>query len=84
MDPLLNAIREKPLSYLPEASLQAFGHFRSGYALRSSMEARPHDWQFDRREFGEWLSARFEVQGADVLNDIRIVSSLSAVLSKRR
>lgn len=40
MDALLSAIRENPLSYLPEVSLVAFQHFRAGYLARSAMGVR--------------------------------------------
>jgi hypothetical protein len=78
MDPLLSSIRRDPLSYLPEVSLRAFGHFRNGYAIRSAMEGKTHDWQYDPRKYWEWLADRFHLEGAGALNDISIVSSFSA------
>lgn len=78
MDPLLSAIRRDPLSYFPEVSLRAFGHFRNGYAIRSAMEGKTHDWQYDPRKYWEWLGDRFQLEGADALNDISVVSSFSA------
>lgn len=77
MDPLLIEIRRDPLAYLPEVSLSAFGHFRSGYGFRCAVEGAPHDWQFDGRAFWEWLAAKYQLKGADALNDISIVSSFS-------
>lgn len=77
MDPLLTAIREKPLAYLPEVSLRAFGHFRGAYGIRCVMEGRPHNWQYDGRAFWDWLADRFELKGGAALNDISIVSSFS-------
>lgn len=78
MDPLLSSIRRDPLSYLPEVSLHALGHFRNGYAIRSAMEGKTHDWQYDPRKYWEWLVDRFQLEGAAALNDISIVSSFSA------
>jgi hypothetical protein len=43
------------------------------------MEGKPHDWQFDRKEFWEWLTSRFQLHGADNIGDTTIVSSFSAV-----
>jgi hypothetical protein len=42
------------------------------------MEGKPHDWQFDRKEFWEWLASRFQLRGADSIGDTTIVSSFSA------
>jgi len=39
------------------------------------MEGKPHDWQFDRKEFWEWLTSRFQLHGADNIGDTTIVSS---------
>jgi hypothetical protein len=78
MDPLLKAIRENPLFYLPDVSLKALMHFRNGFSIRCMMEGKPHDWQFDRKEFWEWLTSRFQLHGADSIGDTTIVSSFSA------
>jgi hypothetical protein len=77
MDSLLCAIRENPLSYLPEVSLKALMHFRNGYSIRCIAEGRPHGWQFDRKEFWKWLVSHFQLRGADSIGDINIVSSFS-------
>src|SRR5438552_549910 len=74
---LLTKIRENPQLYLPETSLQALEHFRNGYASRSAMEGRPHDWGFERREFWKWLNSHFGLQDAQALSDITIVASFS-------
>jgi hypothetical protein len=42
------------------------------------MEDKPHDWQFDRKEFWEGLTSRFQLHGADNIGDTSIVSSFSA------
>jgi hypothetical protein len=55
MDFLLTAIRRDPLAYLPEVSLSAFHHFLTGYVLRCAMEGKPHNWQYNGRNFWEWL-----------------------------
>jgi hypothetical protein len=77
MDPLLQAIRESPLSYLPEISLPAFCHFRDGYTARCAWEGKPHDWQYDRRRFWSWLAERFKLQYAGEIGDQSIVCSFS-------
>lgn len=77
MDPLLRSIRDAPLSYLPQVSLNNFLHFREQYSMRCIMEGKPHDWQFDRREFQEWLCRHFQLEGANTLADTTIVSSYS-------
>jgi hypothetical protein len=78
MDSVLSTIRENPLDYLPEVSLMVFWQFWRGYDFRCAMEMRPHDWQFDRRAFTEWLARRFEVYQAMTLNDIDIVCSFTS------
>jgi hypothetical protein len=78
MDPLLRAIRLNPLDYLPEASLQALQHFRSGYGFRCAMEGSPYDREFDRVGFWDWLAERYHLKGARAIDAFTVISSFSA------
>ena len=53
-------------------------HFRNGYAIRCTMEGKLHDWQFDRKEYWNWLTSRFQVRDADSIGEIGIISSFCA------
>jgi hypothetical protein len=78
MDGFWRSIRENPLSYLPEVSLKAFGHFRNGYISGCAMEGKQCSLEFDARKYWEWLNERFQLSGAGAIGDISIVSSFSA------
>lgn len=77
MHPLLTAIRDAPLQFLPKPSLESLFHFRSGYSQRFAMEGRSMNWQYDRRSFHRWLCRRFELQFAEPIADTTIVASFS-------
>jgi hypothetical protein len=77
MDPLLQAIRDNPRAYLPGPSLAALSCFCLGYSSRSSMEGQPHDWQYDRDEFHDWLATRFQLMSAQALAGTSIVASFA-------
>jgi hypothetical protein len=78
MHPLLRAIRDTPLDFLPEPSLKAFMHFRGGYFHRLKMEGQNVNWQYDRRDFHKWLCGRFQLQFAEPVADTALVASFSS------
>jgi len=78
MHPLLLAIRDAPLTYLPEPSLESFRHFRLGYLLRAGMEGQPLNLGFDGHKFHHWLRAHFQLKGGRAIADTTIVASFSS------
>jgi hypothetical protein len=77
MDPLLKAIRENPLSYLAEVSLSTYGGFRAGYGHRCGTAGKPHDGQYDHREYWNYIAERFQLENAIAIADTSIVLSFS-------
>jgi hypothetical protein len=58
---LLVAIRESPLSYLPEVSLSQLFLFRRAYAERRKMHGRPYQWGVKGNRFGPWVRNKFQI-----------------------
>jgi hypothetical protein len=76
VDELSKAIRQDPLAYLPEVSLDSLWHFRRGYGFRMTAESKSQDWSDGNdKVFAEWVRAHFQVQGGRAISHFALISA---------